>query len=193
MRKLISDVKLYVQLLKSVGVQGSGPNKIRPLQPVECAQYIKRLIDEEGDTLHQVAERLNLGKPKDQSNLYKKRDTAQVTSFLNLLRLSEKSRQLAGWDSDGYPLIPFSTMSQLVTMAPSEQDMIIQSIFTAKDKKKDSWKRRCQNNQKMEKCKSKSTNRRMHRKNSKTKTNDNNYSHNSGGNQENITGIYQFQ
>ena len=125
-----------MQLLKSVGVQGSGPNKIRPLQPVECAQYIKRLIDEEGDTLHQVAERLNLGKPKDQSNLYKKRDTAQVTSFLNLLRLSEKSRQLAGWDSDGYPLIPFSTMSQLVTMAPGEQDMIIQSIFTAKDKKK---------------------------------------------------------
>ena len=136
MDKLISDVKLYVQLLKSVGVQGSGPNKIRPLQPVECARYIKRLMDEEGDTLHQVAERLNLGKLKDQSNLYKKRDTTQVTSFLNLLKLSEKSRQIAGWNSDGYPFIPFSTMSQLATMTPSEQDVIIQSVFNAKDKKK---------------------------------------------------------
>ena len=133
---MISDVKLYAHLIHSVGVQGSGPNKIRPLQPVECAQCIKRLIDEEGDALHQVAERLNLGKPQDQSNLYKKRDTTQVTSFLNLLKVSEKSIQLAGWGYEGYPSIPFSTMSQLATMTSSEQDMIIQSVFSAKDKKK---------------------------------------------------------
>ena len=136
LNKLISDVKLYAHLIRSIGVQGSGSNIIRPLQPVECAQCIKRLIDEEGDTLHQVAERLNLGKPQDQSKLYKKRDTTQVTSFLNLLKVSEKSRQLAGWGYEGYPSIPFSTMSQLATMTPSEQDMIIQSILTAKDKKK---------------------------------------------------------
>ncbi len=130
------DIKSYAQLLNSVAVQGTGPNKKRPLTPVECAEYIQRIIDEEGDSLDKIAERLDLGKSKNMSNMYKKRDTAQVTSFLNLLKVSEKSRNLAGWAYDGYPKIPFSVISQLSTMMPDEQDMIIQSILNGKDKKR---------------------------------------------------------
>lgn len=133
---LVADVKSYAQLLKSVAQQGTHSEQKRPLTPVECAKAIQRLIDEENETLDKIAERLNLGKPKDMSNMYKKRDTTQITSFLNLLKVSEKSRNLAGWAYESYPKIPFSVISQLSTMTPDEQDVIIQSIFNTKDQKR---------------------------------------------------------
>lgn len=120
--------------MRSVGQQGEGGGKSRPLTPVECAYGIQQLIDEEGDSLAKVSERLNVGKPKG-SGLYKKRDTAQVTSFLNLLKVSERSRNLAGWSTDGFPKIPFSLVSQLASFKPDEQDMILQSVYNADNKK----------------------------------------------------------
>ena len=135
MSKLVSDVKLYAKLLNSVGVQGTGNNQKRPLPPVECAKLIQRLIDEEDEPLDKIAEMLNLGKPKTLSNMYKKHDTTQINTFLNLLKVSEKSRDLAGWQTDEYPKIPFSVIAQLSSMVSDEQDMIIQSIFEARDKK----------------------------------------------------------
>ncbi len=136
MTKLVANIEMYAQLLQSVGRQGSGSNRARPLKPVECAQYIKRLIEEENATLSEVAERLDLGRSQDQSNIYKKRDTSQVTSFLNLLKVSEKSRELAGWGYEGYPTIAFSLISQLSTLTPDEQDLIIQSVFNPDNRKK---------------------------------------------------------
>lgn len=134
--KLVMDVQTYSKLLDSVGQQGLGSGRTRPLSPVQCAEYIQRLIDEEGESLDKVAERLNLGKQKDMSNMYKPRDTSQITSFLNLLKVSPKSREMAGWSTDEYPLIPFSTISQLSTMTPEDQDLIIQSILSSKDKRR---------------------------------------------------------
>ena len=136
MNKLTRDVRRYAQLLQSVGRQGKGSNQNRPLSPVECAKAIQQLIDEEGDSLSTIATRLGIGQPKDTSNIYKKRDTTQVTSFLNLLKVSEKSRSFAGWGYEGYPTIPFSTIAILSTMTPHEQDLIIQSIYNTKDKTK---------------------------------------------------------
>ena len=68
--KLVMDTKRYALLLNSVARQGTGQSK-RPLTPIECAESIKRLI-EEGDTYEQVAERLGLGKPSDKASMYKK-------------------------------------------------------------------------------------------------------------------------
>lgn len=129
MTRLINDIKTYAQLLNSVARQKDGPGIKRPLTPVQCAYYIKRLIDENNESLEQVSERLGLGKPKNLSNIYKKRDTSQINTFLNLLNVSEKSRELAGWGYEKYPKIPFSLVAQLSNMTLYEQDLIIQSTF----------------------------------------------------------------
>ena len=134
--KLVMDVKTYAKLLNSVGQQGLGAGRKRPLSPVQCAEYIQRLIDEEGESRDKIAERLNLGKPKSTSNLYKPRDDSQLNSFLSLLKVSPKSREIAGWSTDEYPRIPFSVIAQLSTMTPEEQDLIIQSILKSEDKKR---------------------------------------------------------
>ncbi len=130
MNKLVDDVKLYAQLLNSVARQKDGSGIKRPLTPVQCAYYIKRLMDENSESLEQVSARLGLGKPKNLSNIYKKRDTSQLTTFLNLLKVSEKSRDLAGWGYEKYPKIPFSLVAQLSSMTSDEQDLIIQSVFS---------------------------------------------------------------
>jgi len=130
------DVKQYAKLLNSVAQQGTGSKLKRPLSPVECALAIRRLIDEEQESLDKIAERLNLGKSDDLSNMYKKRDTSQITMFLNLLKVSENSRDLAGWSTDDWPLKPFSTIAQLAPLTEEEQDIIIQSILQSKDKRR---------------------------------------------------------
>ena len=124
----------YALLLDSVARQGTGSSK-RPLTPVECAEDIRRLMNEEGDTLEQVAERLNLGNPGHNTNIYKKRDTSMVSSFLNLLKVSPKSRDLTGWGTEDRPKIPFSTISQLASFSHEEQDLILQSVFGLDGKK----------------------------------------------------------
>ena len=132
--KLVMDAQRYALLLNSVARQGTGQSK-RPLTPIECAESIKRLI-EEGDTYEQVAERLGLGKPSDEANMYKKRDTTMVVSFLRLLKVSPKSRDLIGWGTEDYPKIPFSTVSQMASFSHEDQDVILQSIFDVSGKKK---------------------------------------------------------
>lgn len=125
---------MFVKLLQSVGQQGSGGTGSRPLTPIECAQGIGQLKDDENGDLAKVSERLNLGKPKEIS-LYKKRDTSQVVNFLNLFNVSKKSRSLAGWSTDGFPKIPFSLVSQLASLAPDEQDLILQSVYNSSNKR----------------------------------------------------------
>ena len=134
MSKLVMDAKLYAKLLNSVSQQGAG--RRRPMSPVECARAIRRLIDEEQESLDQIAARLNLGRPRDMSDVYKRRDTTQISLFLNLLKVSKKSRDLAGWGTDDWPRIPFSTVAQLHTLTEEDQDAIIQSILQSGDKKR---------------------------------------------------------
>lgn len=133
MTRLLLDAQRYALLLDSVARQGTGSSK-RPLTPVECAEGIRRLMEEEGDTREQVAERLSLGNPSG-FGLYKKRDTSTLSSFLNLLKVSPKSRDLAGWGTEDRPKIPFSTIAQLASFSHEEQDIILQSVFGLDGKK----------------------------------------------------------
>ena len=118
-----------------MGSQGRHIGKKRPLSPVECAELIQRLMKEEGETLVDISERLDLGRPEDKSNIYQKRDTTQVNLFLRLLKFSDKSRDFPGWGYEGHPKIPFSTMVLLTSLKPEEQDKIIHSAYNV-DKKK---------------------------------------------------------
>lgn len=132
----VIDIPTYVDLLNSVAQQGLGSKRKRPLAPVRCANLINKLKNElTGKTLEDISVMLQLGKPKDMSKLYQKRDTSQLSMFLNLLKVSGKSRELAGWSTDDYPYIPFSTIAQLAPLTDHEQDIIIQSIHKSKDKK----------------------------------------------------------
>jgi hypothetical protein len=121
-------------LLKSVGRQGRGLTQKQPLSPVECGKLIQRLIDEEKEDKYQIAERLDLGRPKDGTDIYKKRDTTQLDSFLSLLKVSEKSRDYAGWGWEGLPKIPFSTIVELSAFTPEEQDKVLQAALKGETK-----------------------------------------------------------
>ncbi len=134
MTKLIKNIKLYSKLLKSVGRQGRGLIQKQPLSPVECGKLIQRLIDEEKEDKYQIVERLDLGRPKDGKDIYKKRDTTQLDNFLSLLKVSEKSRDYAGWGWEGLPKIPFSTIVQLSTFLPDEQDKVLQTALKGEKK-----------------------------------------------------------
>lgn len=129
MPKLIHDTKLYAALLLSVGRQGRKITQKRPLTPIECGKLIDRLMREENENINDIARRLDLGRPKDQADPYKKRDTTQVQSFLNLLRLSDKSKYFAGWNGEKPPKIPFSTLTYLSKLTAEDQDKIIQSTY----------------------------------------------------------------
>lgn len=131
---ILKDMKAYALLLQSMGRQGKGPGRRRLLSPIQCAEYIQQMCDD-GLSLERIAKRMNIGRPRD-SGLYKQRDTTQLSMFLNLLKLSKKSRELTGWGTDEYPLIPFSTMAQIATLPEKDHDMVIQSIQQAGDRKR---------------------------------------------------------
>jgi len=132
--KLTQNIKLYSKLLKSIGRQGRGLSQKQPLSPVHCGELIQRLIDEENEDKYQIAERLDLGRPKDGTDIYKKRDTTQLDTFLSLLEVSNKSREYAGWGWEGLPKIPFSTISELSSFTHDEQDKVLQAALKGEKK-----------------------------------------------------------
>lgn len=143
MTKLTKNIPLYSKLLLSVGQQGRGLKQHQPLQPDDCGEYIKRLMDEENESKSQVSERLGLGRQKDTSNIYKKTDSTQVNNFLHLLDISQKSRKMAGWGWEGRPKFAFSVILKLRNFPLEEQDKILQAVkgdkkkpFTQKDVQK---------------------------------------------------------
>jgi hypothetical protein len=127
--KLIKNIKLYSKLLISVGQQGRGLTQKPPLSPVMCGELIQRLMTEENEDKYEIAERLDLGRPKDNTDIYKKRDISQVNNFLTLLNVSEKSRDYAGWGHEPLPRIPFSTICETASLTHEEQDKILQSAL----------------------------------------------------------------
>jgi len=133
--RLTKNIKLYSKLLLSVGQQGRGISQRQPLSPVECGELIKRLMDEEKEDKPKILERLDLGRPKDDSSIYKKRDQTMLNKFLSLLDISEKSKDFAGWGWEGYPKIPFSAITELKSLPHEEQDIVLQSVY--KDGKKE--------------------------------------------------------
>ena len=84
MTLLKKNIKLNAKLLQSVGRQGRGTAK-QPLSPLECAQYIKQLMEEENLDKKKVSERLGLGRQENLADLYKETDSTQVGLFLKLL------------------------------------------------------------------------------------------------------------
>jgi len=138
--KLTKNIKLYSKLLKSVGQQGRGLKQKQPLSPVECGELIQRLMNEENENKYQVAERLDLGRPKDGTDIYKKRDLTQLNNFLTLLQVSEKSRDYAGWGWEGLPRIPFTTICEISPLLQEEQDKVLQAALKG-DKKSEILKK----------------------------------------------------
>ena len=136
MQRLTDNIDLYSKLLLSVGQQGRGITQKQPLQPLECGRYIRQLMDEENEDRVQVSERLGHGRSKDSSKIYKKRDSTQVTKFLQLLNISEKSQDLAGWGWEGHPKIPFSVILKTINFSHDEQDKILQTFKSNNKKEK---------------------------------------------------------
>ena len=128
MLPLKKNIKLFAKLLQSVGRQGRGTKK-QPLSPLECAQYIKQLMDEEKLDKKQVSERLGLGRQENLADLYKDTDSTQVGLFLKLLDVSPKSQQLAGWGWEGPPKINFTTIFRMAKLSHEEQDRVLQSVY----------------------------------------------------------------
>jgi len=137
---LTKNIKLYSKLLLSVGQQGRGVSQKQPLPPVECGQLIKQLMDEENEDKTKVTERLDLGRPKEGTSIYKKRDQTQLNKFLSLLDISEKSKDFAGWGWEGYPKIPFSSVLELKSLTHEEQDIVLQSVYKGDEQKKGLFK-----------------------------------------------------
>ncbi len=141
MTRLTKNIKLYSKLLISVGQQGRGVSKRQPLPPVECGQLIKQLMEEEKEDKYQIAERLDLGRPKEGTSIYKKRDTTQLNQFVKLLDISEKNRDYAGWGWEGYPKIPFSAVLEISSLSHDEQDIVLQSVYKNNKEKRDLFKK----------------------------------------------------
>ena len=128
MTLLKKNIKLYAKLLQSVGRQGRGTAK-QPLSPLECAQYIKQLMEEENLDKKKVSERLGLGRQENLADLYKETDSTQVSLFLKLLDVSPKSQQLAGWGWEGPPKINFTTIFRMASLSHEDQDIVLQSVY----------------------------------------------------------------
>jgi len=92
-------------------------------------------MNEEQDSMEQISIRLGLGRPRDGTSIYQKRDTTQVAMFLRLLDISDKSRHFAGWSWERYPKIPFTIIAMMSSLKQDEQDKIIQSSYND-DKKR---------------------------------------------------------
>ncbi len=129
MTTLVKNIKLYSKLLLSVGQQGRGISKKQELSPVECGECIKRLMDEQKETKLQIAERLDIGRPKKDSSIYKKRDLTTLDMFLDMLSISQTSKYVAGWGWQPKPKIAFSTMLELKSLSHDEQDYVIQTVL----------------------------------------------------------------
>ena len=113
----------------SVGQPGRGISKKQELSPVECGECIKRLMDEQKETKLQVAERLDIGRPKKGSSMYKKRDLTTLNMFLDMMSISQKSKYVAGWGWQPKPKIAFSTILELQSLSHDEQDYVIQTVL----------------------------------------------------------------
>ena len=113
----------------SVGQQGRGISKKQELSPVECGECIKRLMDEQKETKLQVAERLDIGRPKKGSSMYKKRDLTTLNMFLDMMSISQKSKYVAGGGWQPKPKIAFSTILELQSLSHDEQDYVIQTVL----------------------------------------------------------------
>jgi len=137
---LTKNIKLYAKLLLSVGQQGRGVSQRQPLQPVDCGELIKRLMDEENEDKSKVVKRLDLGRPKEGTNMYKKRDQTQLNKFLSLLDISQKSKDFAGWGWEPFPKIPFSSVLELKSLSHEEQDIVLQSVYKGDEQKKGLFK-----------------------------------------------------
>ena len=127
--RLIDDPDQYADLIMSVGVQGNPVKGDRPLVPIEVARRIRRLIDENGEPLHETARRLGLGRART-GNIHKREDTTQLGRFLDLLKLSPRSSMALGFGRSDPDRIPFSTGAEIARLeSHHEQDMVIQSAL----------------------------------------------------------------
>lgn len=131
--KLLDDLDLYADLITSVGTG----NENRPLTPIECSDYIKRLQEETGESLEKLSVRLGLGKKRKIKTLDEPPDTTQIKLFLKLQNLSRKSAYMLRFGKSTDDKVGF-TIGCLVADLPDkhDQDMILQSVLKHADEPK---------------------------------------------------------
>ena len=138
--RLIDDLHTYADLLLSVGVQGDDLKRERPLTPIEVANLIQRMIKENNEPLYITSKRLGLGRNKT-GDMYKKKDTSQISKFLDLLKLSKRSQKVLGYGRSDSDKIAFSTGAVIAKLSDfDEQDKIIQSSLDKGIKKEEAGK-----------------------------------------------------
>jgi len=97
--------------------------------PIEVAHRIRRMIEENGETIPETARRLGLGRSKD-GDPYGRDDTTQLRCFLSLLKLSPRSSMALGFGRSDPDKIPFSTGAEIAKLdSHDEQDKVIQSAL----------------------------------------------------------------
>ena len=131
--KLMDDLELYSDLLSSIGTG----NEDRPLTPIECSDYIKRLQEETGESLEKISTRLGLGKKRKIKTMDKPPDTTQIKLFLKLQNLSRKSAYMLRFGKSTEKKVGF-TIGCLVADLPDEkdQDIILQTVIKNVDSSK---------------------------------------------------------
>lgn len=132
--KLTDDLDLYSDLLASIGTG----NKDRPLTPIECSDYIKRLQEETGESLEKLSTRLGLGKKRKIKTVDEPPDTTQIRLFLKLQKLSRKSAYMLRFGKSTGDRVGF-TIGCLVADLPNkrDQDVILQTIMNSSGSQKE--------------------------------------------------------
>ena len=131
--KLIDDLDLYSDLLSSIGTGDEN----RPLTPIECSDYIKRLQEETQESLEKISTRLGLGKKRKIKTMDEPPDTTQIKLFLNLQNLSRKSAYMLRFGKSTGDKVGF-TIGCLVADLPvkRDQDVILQTVIKNADSSK---------------------------------------------------------
>lgn len=129
----MDDLDLYSDLLSSVGTG----DEDRPLTPIECSDYIKRLREETGESLEKLSKRLGLGKKRKISTMDEPPDTSQIKLFLKLQDLSRKSAYMLKFGKSSEDKVGF-TIGCLIADLPDKRDhdVILQTVMRSVDEGK---------------------------------------------------------
>ena len=135
--KISEDIDKLTDLSLSVGRQGRDKKNVpRPLTPIEVATYIQQWKDETNQTDSEISKRLGLGKPKTKEvrmeDIHVEEPKGdQVKTFLKLLKISDKSINLIGWNGDSGKCV-FSTAVLVANHSEDTQNTVIHNIIKEK-------------------------------------------------------------
>ena len=104
----MEDNEEYAKLLSSINIAGTGLK--RPLSPIQTAEYIQRLYDEEGS---------------DTAKLLLPIATKITSDFLNLLKLPEQCRDAIIWGKSQDVGVGFSAASSISSLDKIDDQLLL--------------------------------------------------------------------